>query len=212
MTLGRIYRQVDRGVETEPTLVHDERDRFPHYVDRRFDGPLPPGWRVERKWISNWDGGPGLRRDVRVLDRAEPFSDAFGRAAEVMARAEALACELVERLRVWGAPTPRVFVWQLGGIDEVGNAPDPLQKRDVILRELAFLPTKVIPPEIDDPYGAFGPAGPPVVPRELVGRRLDELPDPEPLLRELRALGVRVDIAGDEIRLALAGEDSVVER
>lgn len=186
MTLLRIYRQVDRGIKTRLTLVREEGELFPHYIDREFDGPLLPGWRVETKGIPNWDGGPGLLHAVRVLDSAEPFNDAFASATHVMARAEQLACELVERLRVWGACAPRVLVWQLGELHDYGNAPDVLGKRHAILRELADLPTNVVPPELDDPYGAFGPDGPPVIPREIVGRAIDELPDPDPILRDLK--------------------------
>lgn len=203
MTLRRIYRQVERGIRTKLTLVHEEGQLVPHYIDEQFDGPLKPGWRVESRWTTNWDGGPGLRRDVRVLDSAEPFSDVFTAASEVMARAEELALELVECLRVWGAGAPLVFVWQLGKIDDYGNAPDPLMKRHLILRELAYLPTDVVPSDFDDPHGAFGPDGPPVIPREIVGRRIVELPDPTPILGELKELGVQVESAGDEIRLSL---------
>jgi hypothetical protein len=199
----RIYRQVDRGSATEPTLVHEEGRPLPCYVDRSFDSPLLPGWRVESKWVSNWDLGPGLRRDTRVFDSAEPFSDAFTMADDVMKRAESLAHELVERLRVWGAGDPRVFVWHLGEIEDIDSSSDVLMKRAVILDELVQLATDVVPSEIPDPCGAFGPDGPPIPPRAIVGRRLDQLPDPIPITSELRDLGVDVAVVGDEIRLAL---------
>lgn len=201
MAPTRVYRRVEHGTKIELALVHEEGSRIPHYVDRRFDTPVPPGWRVERQWQPNWDGGPSLRRDMRVLDTEEPFDAAFAVNEEKVRRAEQLALALVEHMRVWGAVEPRLFVWQLGGIDAVGSAPDVLWRRREILDELAGL--DLVPAEIDDPYCAFGPNGPPLVPRALVGRPVAELREADPLLADIRALGVWISLAGDEIRLAL---------
>src|SRR5262245_44854823 len=195
MALRRIYRRVDHGTKIQLSLVHEEGEPFPHYVDRRFDAPLEPGWRVESQWIANWDGGPGLRRDLRVLDSEEPFDAAFAASEATMQRAEQLALALVKNMRVWGATEPRQYVWQLGGIDTVGSAPDVLWTRKEIIDELAHAAFDRVPSEIDDPYGAFGPDGPPRIPMAVVGLTLAELRDVDPILEAIRALGVYVSLA-----------------
>ncbi len=199
--MRRVFRQVDRGERVELRKVPDEL--LWHYEDHAFATPLSEGWREVAQWQANWDGGPGLRRVVRVRDLDAPFDPAFDEA--VMARAEAIALALVDDLRPWGAEDPRVFVWQLGKIDDIGNASDVLQHTHTIVRELGIDHIDVIPVELDDPYGAFGPNGPPSIPRAMVGRRLSQLPDPLARVAELRALGVHVSLAGDEVRLAIIG-------
>lgn len=199
MSPTRIYRRVEHGTSIELTLVREQGSPFPHYIDRRFDTPLPPGWRVEIQRQPNWDGGPSLRRELRVCDTAEPFDAAF--TEETMRRAEELAVALVEHLRVWGAAEPRVFVWQLDGIDNIDSAPDVLSKRRVILDELVGL--EHVPAEIEDPNYAYGPNGPPLVPAALVGRPVADLRDGDPLIAAIDALGVYISFAGDEIRFAL---------
>ena len=216
---ARVFRRVDRGEEISPVRVDD--GRFAHYVDRHFDGQLLPGWRVVTSRQANWDGGPDLRQDVRVCDLPEPHGDA-DRAVfvpDAMARAELLSVDLVDRLRPWGAIDPRWYVWHVERIDRVGGSTDPLSDVTLIVRELAETPPTetaaaawadlaargaALPSELDDPYGTFGPGGPPRIPRALVGRRVAELADPFEVLAAIHVLGVHVAIAGDEVRFAVA--------
>jgi len=198
----RVFRRADPGEHIPLTLVED--GGRPHYVAHRFATPAPPpGWRALYWGQENWDGGPGLRRELRVCDRPAPHDAAdlarFTAARDAMIRAEQLAVVLIDRLRPWGAVDPTKIVWMIGAIHRHGGR-DPLRPVMTVREEIGDAP---LPQQLPDPYGTFGPSGPPEIPEALVGKRLSELPDPFEILAEIRALSIGLDLAGDELTLAL---------
>jgi hypothetical protein len=55
-----------------------------------------------------------------------------------------------------------------------------------------------VPYEVEDPYGAFGAGGPPLVPSAAAGKRFRELPNPFEPIHRLAQNGYRLDAFTDE--------------
>ncbi|WAS94565.1 hypothetical protein [Nannocystis punicea] len=224
----RVHRAY-AGETKSPVLVRDADERLPYY-----EGDEPPtapaGAVIETRTQANWDGGPPLVERVAIVE------EELSLPAERRAAVEAALAAVVPVMAAWGVGPLATCTWVVGEPRALSLA---AQRRGDCLRALHEVVWEVasdhglnlgneygsaaraqewermahadvvFPEELEDPYYAYGPSGPPVVPKGWRRRPVRELEDPFAPLLALASAGFQLlKLAGDEAVLCLPAADS----
>lgn len=224
----RVHRAY-AGERKSPIVIHDAAGRALYFEGDEL--PIAPAEAVVVvRMQQNWDGGPPLRERVAILE------EALVMAPERLAAVQAALAAVARALAAWDVGAVATCTWVTGEDRARALAghrcDDRLGKLHDLVQEVAFEHKvgsragygpiaraqewdrmvrvgAVVPQELEDPYCAFGPSGPPVVPVAWRGRAVCDLENPYPALLELGSMGHWLgNLTGDEAVLPLLATHS----
>ena len=208
------------GATKDLERVHHASGRLRHYEADELP-VAPAAATIVTRTQQNWDGGPELHERVAILE------EVLTMAPERVAAVEVAIGGVSRALAVWGVGAIAICTWVTGdgrarelaaqrsgccigplydlvtevasnhGLDSYSRF--GLDARACDWAKLAQAGV-VFPQELDDPYCAFGPSGPPIVPERWRGRAVRDLDNPFPAMQALAAHGlVILGLTADEV-------------